>query len=169
MADSERAKLMKLRYTGAVGRRGFALYLADSDRCEDSTLPTGSTPGTPADTLDAPADSTSPHPAPGTRHPAPGTRHPAPGTRPDASRNTTPAVNPRRTSGTRGPLGYRERGPHCSVRKTLQTDWPALAALAVVLDHSGPKTCGYLCCVYLFSLCSIQAVAKSMTSVASNR
>ncbi|MET9659931.1 hypothetical protein [Streptomyces sp. NPDC006510] len=52
LADSERAKLMKLRYTGAVGGWGFALYLADSDRCEDSMLPTGSHPGTPADALD---------------------------------------------------------------------------------------------------------------------
>ncbi|MEU3657370.1 hypothetical protein AB0E67_32230 [Streptomyces sp. NPDC032161] len=42
LADSERAKLMKLCYTGAVGGWCFALYLADSDRYEDSMLPTGS-------------------------------------------------------------------------------------------------------------------------------
>lgn len=42
LADSERVKLMRLRYTGAVGRWGFALYLASSDRYEDSMLPTGS-------------------------------------------------------------------------------------------------------------------------------
>jgi hypothetical protein len=52
LADSERVKLMRLRYTGAVGRWGFALYLAGNDRYEDSLLPTGSTAGTPADALD---------------------------------------------------------------------------------------------------------------------
>ncbi|MFD7057609.1 hypothetical protein ACFWBS_59035 [Streptomyces mirabilis] len=48
LADDERVKLMWLRYTGAVGRWGFALYYASSDRYEDSLLPTG----TPAAALD---------------------------------------------------------------------------------------------------------------------
>jgi hypothetical protein len=48
LADGEQVKLMRLRYTGAVGRWGFALYSAGSDRYEDSLLPTG----TPAQTLD---------------------------------------------------------------------------------------------------------------------
>jgi hypothetical protein len=52
LADRERVKLMRLRYTGAVGRWGFALYYAGSDRYEDSLLPTGSPTGTPADALD---------------------------------------------------------------------------------------------------------------------
>ena len=53
LADGERVKLMRLRYTGAVGRRwGFAVYLAGGDRYEDSLLPTGSTTGTPAEALD---------------------------------------------------------------------------------------------------------------------
>jgi hypothetical protein len=52
-ADGERVKLMRLRYTGAVGKRwGFALYYASSDRYEDALLPTGSPTGTPADALD---------------------------------------------------------------------------------------------------------------------
>jgi hypothetical protein len=52
LADGEQLKLMRLRYTGTVGRWGFALYLASSDRYEDSLLPTGSPTGTPADALD---------------------------------------------------------------------------------------------------------------------
>ncbi|MGW2939847.1 hypothetical protein ACWDA7_51285 [Streptomyces sp. NPDC001156] len=52
LADSERVKLMRLRYSGAAGRWGFALYLASNDRYEDCLLPTGSTTGTPADALD---------------------------------------------------------------------------------------------------------------------
>lgn len=52
LADGERVKLMRLRHTGAVGRWGFALYLASHDRYEDSPLPTGSPTGTPADALD---------------------------------------------------------------------------------------------------------------------
>ncbi|MCX4850609.1 hypothetical protein [Streptomyces sp. NBC_00893] len=51
LADSKRGELMRLRYTGAVGRWGFALYLASSDRYEDSMLPSGSPTGTPADAL----------------------------------------------------------------------------------------------------------------------
>ncbi|MFD9433113.1 hypothetical protein [Streptomyces sp. NPDC060002] len=38
----------------AVGRDDLALYLADSDRYEDSLMPTGSPTGTPADALDRP-------------------------------------------------------------------------------------------------------------------
>jgi len=52
LADRERVKLMRLRCTGAVGRWGFALYLASSDRYEHSLLPTGSPTSTPADALD---------------------------------------------------------------------------------------------------------------------
>jgi len=48
LADSERVKLMRLRYSGAVGRWGFALYLASNERYEDSLL----LAGTPADALD---------------------------------------------------------------------------------------------------------------------
>ncbi|PPS70224.1 MULTISPECIES: hypothetical protein [Streptomyces] len=32
LADGERVKLMRLRYTGAVGRWAFARYYASSDR-----------------------------------------------------------------------------------------------------------------------------------------
>jgi hypothetical protein len=52
LASGERVRLMRLRYVGAVGRWGFALYHAGSDRYEDSLLPTGSPTGTPADALD---------------------------------------------------------------------------------------------------------------------
>lgn len=52
LADGERVKLTRLRYTGAVGKWGFALHYASSDRYEDSLLPTGSPTGTPADALD---------------------------------------------------------------------------------------------------------------------
>ncbi|MEU9455799.1 hypothetical protein [Streptomyces sp. NPDC048277] len=52
LAGGERGKLMRLRYVGAVGRWGFALYHAGSDRYEDSLLPTGSPTGTPAEVLD---------------------------------------------------------------------------------------------------------------------
>ncbi|MCX4985821.1 hypothetical protein [Streptomyces sp. NBC_00572] len=52
LADGEQVKLMRLRYTGAVGRWGFALYYAGSDRYEDSILPTGGLAGTPEDALD---------------------------------------------------------------------------------------------------------------------
>jgi len=52
LADGERVKLMRLRYTGAVGRWGFSLHHAANDRYEDSLLPTGSPTGTPADALD---------------------------------------------------------------------------------------------------------------------
>jgi hypothetical protein len=52
LADGERAKLMRLRYSGTASRWGFALYYASSDRYEDALLPTGSPTGTPADALD---------------------------------------------------------------------------------------------------------------------
>ncbi|MFE9823945.1 hypothetical protein ACFYSH_17710 [Streptomyces sp. NPDC005791] len=52
LADGEKVKLMRLRYTGAVGKWGFALYYASSDRYEDSLLLGGSATGTPADVLD---------------------------------------------------------------------------------------------------------------------
>jgi hypothetical protein len=47
LADGEQVTLMGLRYTGAVGRWGFALYYAGSDCYEDSLLPTGSPTGHP--------------------------------------------------------------------------------------------------------------------------
>lgn len=62
LADGERVKLMRLRYTGAVGRWGFALYHAGSDRYEDSLLPSGSATATPQTHSTAPASSTSPPP-----------------------------------------------------------------------------------------------------------
>lgn len=52
LTDGETVKLMRLRYTGAVGRWGFALYYASSNRYEDSLLPTGGFTGTPEDALD---------------------------------------------------------------------------------------------------------------------
>jgi putative alpha-1,2-mannosidase len=53
LTAGERVKLMRLRYTGTVGKRwGLALYYASSDRYEDSLLPTGSPTGTPEDALD---------------------------------------------------------------------------------------------------------------------
>ncbi|MGV9232402.1 hypothetical protein ACWEQW_12395 [Streptomyces nigra] len=52
LADGLQVKLMRLRYTCAVGRWGFALYYAGSDRYEDSILPTGGVAGTPEDALD---------------------------------------------------------------------------------------------------------------------
>ncbi|MDH6114969.1 hypothetical protein P3T36_006479 [Kitasatospora sp. MAP12-15] len=53
LAHGERAKLMRLRYAGTVGKRwDFALYLVGSDRYEDTILPTGSPSGTPAKALD---------------------------------------------------------------------------------------------------------------------
>ncbi|MEV6957470.1 hypothetical protein [Streptomyces sp. NPDC051183] len=52
LADCEQVKLMRLRYTGAVGRWGFALYYVGSDRYEGSILPTGGLAGTPEDALD---------------------------------------------------------------------------------------------------------------------
>ena len=52
LADGERVKLMRLRYTGAVGRWGFALYHAGGGCYEDSLLPTGSATGTAASALD---------------------------------------------------------------------------------------------------------------------
>lgn len=81
-ADGERVKLMRLRYTGAVGRWGFAFYHACGDRYEDSLLPSGSATGTPADGLDCACQ----------LHLA------APGIRADTGHGTASGVNPRRTS-----------------------------------------------------------------------
>ncbi|MGW1544584.1 hypothetical protein ACWCPM_30905 [Streptomyces sp. NPDC002309] len=52
LADGEQVKLMRLRYNGTATRWGFALYLAGSDRYEDSILPTGGFADSPADALD---------------------------------------------------------------------------------------------------------------------
>lgn len=42
----------RLRYGGSAGIWGFALYLAGTDKHEDSVLPTGSFAGTPEEALD---------------------------------------------------------------------------------------------------------------------
>jgi hypothetical protein len=52
LAGGDTVKLMRLRHGGTASRWGFALYLASSDRYEDSLLPTGSPTGTPEDALD---------------------------------------------------------------------------------------------------------------------
>ncbi|MCY0917163.1 MULTISPECIES: hypothetical protein [unclassified Streptomyces] len=52
LADGERLKLMRLRYTGTTIRWGFALHDPASDRYQDALLPTGSHSGTPEDALD---------------------------------------------------------------------------------------------------------------------
>jgi hypothetical protein len=52
LAHGEQVTLMRLRYAGAASKWGLALYLASSDRYEDSLLPNGSATGTPADALD---------------------------------------------------------------------------------------------------------------------
>ena len=44
--------LCRLRYTGSASTWGFAIYLASSDRYEDSYLPTGASAGTPEQALD---------------------------------------------------------------------------------------------------------------------
>ncbi|MGW3660423.1 hypothetical protein ACWD6R_34375 [Streptomyces sp. NPDC005151] len=51
-ADGESVKLMRLRYSGSASTWGFALYLASTDKYEDSMLPTGSFVGTPEKALD---------------------------------------------------------------------------------------------------------------------
>ena len=43
---------MRLRYGGSAGTWGFALYLAGTDKYEDTILPTGSFAGTPEEALD---------------------------------------------------------------------------------------------------------------------
>ncbi|WP_409468420.1 hypothetical protein [Streptomyces sp. HC307] len=43
---------MRLRYGGSASTWGFALYLASTDKYEDTTLPTGSFAGTPEEALD---------------------------------------------------------------------------------------------------------------------
>ncbi|MER5853807.1 hypothetical protein ABT126_44850 [Streptomyces sp. NPDC002012] len=52
LTDGESIKLMRLRYGGSASIWGFALYLASSDKYEDTILPTGSFAGTPEDALD---------------------------------------------------------------------------------------------------------------------
>ncbi len=44
--------LCRLRYSGSATFWGFAIYLATSDRYEDSVLPTGAFEGTPQEALD---------------------------------------------------------------------------------------------------------------------
>ncbi|MCX4633026.1 hypothetical protein ACIA98_44010 [Streptomyces sp. NPDC051366] len=52
LADGESIKLMRLRYGGSASIWGFALYLASTDKYEDTILPTGSFAGSPEDALD---------------------------------------------------------------------------------------------------------------------
>ncbi|MFH8470840.1 hypothetical protein [Streptomyces sp. NPDC017991] len=52
LADGQTIKLMRLRYGGCASTWGFALYLASSDKYEDTVLPTGSFAGGPEDALD---------------------------------------------------------------------------------------------------------------------
>ncbi|MFE4956530.1 hypothetical protein ACFRCW_21090 [Streptomyces sp. NPDC056653] len=44
---------MRLRYGGSASTWGFALYLASTDKYEDTILPTGSFVGTPEEALDS--------------------------------------------------------------------------------------------------------------------
>jgi hypothetical protein len=41
LADGEVLRLCRLRYGGSANQRGFAIYRASHDDCEDSYLPTG--------------------------------------------------------------------------------------------------------------------------------
>lgn len=52
LAGGESIKLMRLRYGGSASTWGFALYLASTDKYEDTILPTGSFAGTPEEALD---------------------------------------------------------------------------------------------------------------------
>jgi hypothetical protein len=52
LANGQSIKLMRLRYAGSASTWGFALYLASSDKHEDTILPTGSFVGTPEEALD---------------------------------------------------------------------------------------------------------------------
>jgi hypothetical protein len=54
LANGQSIKLMRLRlrYAGSASTWGFALYLASSDKYEDTILPTGSFAGTPEEALD---------------------------------------------------------------------------------------------------------------------
>jgi hypothetical protein len=50
--DEEPLPLCRLRYAGSASTWGFAIYLASSDRYEESYLPTGAPTGTPEKALD---------------------------------------------------------------------------------------------------------------------
>ncbi|MFF4148529.1 hypothetical protein ACFY0A_46675 [Streptomyces sp. NPDC001698] len=52
LPDGEVVKLMRLRYGGSASMWGFALYLASTDKYQDTILPTGGFAGTPEDALD---------------------------------------------------------------------------------------------------------------------
>ncbi|MQY40371.1 hypothetical protein SRB17_84040 [Streptomyces sp. RB17] len=52
LAHGESIKLMRPRYGGSASTWGFALYLAGTDKYEDSILPTGTFAGTPEEALD---------------------------------------------------------------------------------------------------------------------
>jgi hypothetical protein len=52
LPEGEVLPLCRLRYSGSATFWGFAIYLASSDRYEDSVLPTGAFEGTPQEALD---------------------------------------------------------------------------------------------------------------------
>jgi hypothetical protein len=52
LPDGEVLKLMRLRYGGSAAVWGLALYLASTDKYEDTILPTGAFAGSPEDALD---------------------------------------------------------------------------------------------------------------------
>ncbi|MEU9126138.1 hypothetical protein AB0C96_41105 [Streptomyces sp. NPDC048506] len=51
LAHRQSVKLMRLHCGGSASQWGFALYLASSDKQEDTILPTGSFAGTPEGAL----------------------------------------------------------------------------------------------------------------------
>lgn len=55
LSDGEILPLIRLRYGGLAARWGFALYLASSNRYQDSVLPTGTFAGSPQEHSTAPA------------------------------------------------------------------------------------------------------------------
>jgi len=62
--------LMRLRYGGSASIWGFTLYLASTDKYEDTILPTGSFADAPEDALDCACSLylTTPRPVSGTLH-----------------------------------------------------------------------------------------------------
>ena len=52
LPDGEQLPLCRLRYNGSASLWGFAVYLASTDKYQDSLLPTGLPIGSPEDALD---------------------------------------------------------------------------------------------------------------------
>lgn len=52
LPDGDIVRLMRPRYSGSAARWGCALYLASTDKYEESILPTGTFAGAPEDALD---------------------------------------------------------------------------------------------------------------------